>query len=104
MEIFNHLPYELRVLVSTFSVEHRPRLAIVHVDLYHKIVMDELLYNNSWAYCSSDICEQKIRKNDSVMSVILGYEHHFCNNECESYGDWSIRYDYRKRNRTYKYK
>lgn len=101
MEIFNNLPYELRVLVNTFSVEHRPKLATVHVDLYHKSVMDEIIYNNSLTYCSNDMCENNILKNKSVMSEILGYEHYFCDEECQSYGEWSIRYDYRKRKNRY---
>ena len=100
MEIFNRLPREVRVLVNTFSVEHRPNLEKVHVDLFHQFAMDELLYDNSWTYCANDMCEREILKDESVMSTIMDYEHHFCNDECESYGSWSIWYDYRKYGRT----
>ena len=58
MEIFNRLPHEVRVLVNTFSVEHRPNLEKVHVDLFHQFAMDELLYDNSWTYCANDMCER----------------------------------------------
>jgi hypothetical protein len=48
------------------------------------------------------MCEQEITTWDAIESEILGYTYHFCdNNYCEGYGEWSIRYDYRKYMRRY---
>lgn len=82
------LPRELSILIDTFNVNHRKQM---------NEVCDELLYNASLVYCGNDMCEQEIFTCDAIETTILGHTYHFCdNNYCRGYGEWSIRYDYRK--------
>ena len=71
-------------------------------------VLDELLYISSIVYCSNDMCEKEIYKSDSVECEFMDQSYYFCmNDNCRSYGMWSIRYDYRKsfrQNRLYREK
>jgi hypothetical protein len=87
MDIFNHLPYELRVLVNTFSAEHRSNM---------KEVLEELLYRAHIVYCMNENCERQICLCAALQTTIIGDIYYFCDEECSSYGEWSIRYDYRK--------
>ena len=82
------LPRELLRIIDTFNVNHRKQM--IHV-------FDEMLYNASLTFCGNDMCEQEISIYDAIETKILGHTYHFCdNNYCEGYGEWSIRYDYRK--------
>jgi hypothetical protein len=87
MDIFNSLPYELRVLVNTFSAEHRSNM---------KEVLEELIYYTSIACCMNENCERQIYLSNAVQTTIIGDIYYFCDEQCSSYGEWSIRYDYRK--------
>jgi hypothetical protein len=87
MDIFNRLPYDLRVLVNTFSAEHRSNM---------KEVLQELLYRAHIVYCMNDMCERQICLCAALQTTIIGQIYYFCDEECSGYGEWSIRYDYRK--------
>ena len=66
-------------------------------ELVSNSTIDEMLYNASLTFCGNDMCEQEISIYDAIETKILGHTYHFCdNNYCEGYGEWSIRYDYRK--------
>jgi len=66
-----------------------------HRDIF-KIVLEEMIYYSNFIDCDNDYCEMRISKVDAVTKYILGDEYYFCNSDCGSYGEWSIRYDYRK--------
>ena len=90
--IFNRLPKDLKMYIWEYDPNHRERL---------NLVLDELVYTVNWTYCSNDMCECDINILDenTVIESILGLTHYFCNSDCLSYGEWSIRYDYRKMKR-----
>lgn len=82
------LPRELLLVIDTFNVNHRKQM---------KDVFDEMLYYASLTICGNDYCEREISTWDAIETTVLGHTYHFCdNNYCEGYGEWSIRYDYRK--------
>lgn len=84
------LPKELQILISEYNVFHREDMNCVN---------EELLYNASRVMCDNDMCEREISKLHCNISSFLNTECYFCDEDCEGYGMWSIRYDYRKRQR-----
>ena len=64
-------------------------------------VLDELLYVTNYTTCDNDNCEAELHTNqdDCVTSWFETTEYQFCNEDCKSYGMWSIRYDIRKSRR-----
>lgn len=88
------LPVELESHIYDFNYHHR----VIHKEKLN-IVLDELDYVTNYIYCGNDMCEKEIYKVDSIESVVLNNVCYFCDEDCKSYGEWSIRYDYRKRHR-----
>ena len=63
-------------------------------------VMDELYEYMNLTICGNDMCEKEIYIYNSIETTILGRTCYFCDNDhCAGYGEWSIRYDYRKSRR-----
>ena len=87
-----YIPKELVGEVFSCNLEHRENLANV---------LDELLHVTNYTTCGNENCEAELYKHqvDCVTTWIVGDEYHFCNEECSSYGTWSIRYDIRKSHR-----
>ena len=77
-------------LIDLFNVEHRELM---------KGVFEELLYYHTLVYCDNDMCERRISTENALVANILGNDYYFCNHDCQSYGDWSIRYDWRRYHR-----
>jgi hypothetical protein len=88
------LPIELKRYIYDFSYQHR----VNHKDNLN-IVLDELLYVTNYTYCDNDMCEEEICKLDSIEHTVLNNVCYFCDDHCKSYGEWSIRYDYKKSRR-----
>ncbi len=88
------LPIELKRYIYDFSYQHR----VIHRDSLN-VVLDELLYVTNYTYCDNDMCEEEICKLDSIEHTVLNNVCYFCDDHCKSYGEWSIRYDYRKSRR-----
>ena len=62
-------------------------------------VFYELYDYHYTVYCDNDMCEKVMHKDDSIEATIKLTDYinlHFCDENCKSYGLWSIRYDYRK--------
>ena len=87
-----YIPSELLLEIISYNPEHRKNMANV---------LDELLYVTSYAICDNEHCESELytKHDDCVTVMIINHEYHFCNEDCASYGEWSIRYDYRKSRR-----
>tara|TARA_B110000285_G_scaffold130233_1_gene146347 strand:+ start:4880 stop:5200 length:321 start_codon:yes stop_codon:yes gene_type:complete len=87
-----YIPKELVDIIFSYNPEHRENMT--HV-------LDELLYVTNYTTCDNENCEAELYKHedDCVTTWVVGNEHHFCNEECASYGEWSIRYDIRKSRR-----
>ena len=88
------LPIEIENYINDFSYQHR----VNHRDNLN-IALDELLWVANYTYCDNDMCEKEICKLDSIEDTILNNVCYFCDDDCKSYGSWSIRYDYRKSRR-----
>lgn len=88
------LPIELENHIYDFSYQNR----VIHKEKLN-IVLDELYYVTNYTYCDNDMCEKEICKSDSIEDSILNNVCYFCDEHCKSYGEWSIRYDYRKSRR-----
>jgi len=88
------LPIELENHIYDFSYQYR----VIHKDKLN-IVLDELHYVTNYTDCDNDMCEKEICKLDSIEHTILNNVCYFCDENCKSYGEWSIRYDYRKSRR-----
>jgi hypothetical protein len=92
-DILAKLPKELQTNIWEYDPEHRVKL---------NEVLDELDYVVNWTYCASEMCEMSIHKLDnctiksSPLPMLKYSECYFCSKDCESYGTWSKRYDYRK--------
>jgi hypothetical protein len=84
-----YIPEELIGEVFSYNPEHRENMVNV---------LDELLHVTNYTTCDNENCEADLYKycDDCVTTWIVGNEFHFCNEECASYGEWSIRYDIRK--------
>jgi len=105
-EIYKRLPKVLGDHIATFNVAHRKNTNIVFDDLdkyYHQQklfpVMDELYDYCHLVYCDNDMCESEVYKEECIQTqfcFIKDVDFYFCCDHCESYGSWSIRYDYRK--------
>lgn len=85
MRLYNLLEKDTQIII-----EHRNNM---------NNVLDELLYNASYVCCNFEICEKMILKAECVTSKYRDVEYCFCNYDCEGNGMWSIRYDYRKKQR-----
>ena len=90
--LFNNLPKEIQLLIYEYNPEHRVLL---------NDVLCELNYVVNCTYCDNDMCEKEIYVNDEgiIHKDIFGCTYYFCSGYCDSYGTWSIGYDYRKHNR-----
>ena len=82
------LPMALQIIIDGYNVVHRKNM---------DNVFDELLYNASYVCCENEICEKTIYKSTCVTSIFLDNEYYFCDDACSGYGMWSIRYDYKKK-------
>ena len=98
------LPQVLLNEIFSYDPQHRDNMKLLMNSLmfaHHKWnmydVFDELLEKN-YLYCDNDMCECSIniQSPDIIETVILGRNCIFCSEYCSSYGEWSIRYDYRK--------
>ena len=91
MLTYNYLssifPRELVIYIGEYNPEHKKIM---------KLVFDELNDYHSTVYCDNDMCEQPFHIDKAYTTNILKQECHFCCEDCQSYGEWSIRYDYRK--------
>ena len=92
-DILTNLPKDIQLHIWGYNPEHREKL---------NKVLDELDAVKNWTYCDNDICEKEIHKldEDTIESSPLPlreyYNCYFCSEYCESYGTWSMCYDYRK--------
>ena len=94
----NMLTYnELRTLL--------PKVIVDYIGQYnpeHRIkmndVMDELYEYYNIVLCENDMCERPFDKNYGVTGNMYFSRHnfYFCCENCQSYGEWSIGYDFRK--------
>ena len=75
---------------NTYLPEHR---------LHMNEVFDELLYVTNIVWCDNEKCELEIDKRNAIYKKIVCIDCYFCSDNCQSYGDWSIRYDLRKEKR-----
>ena len=87
-----YIPSEILREIFSYAPEHRENMVNV---------LDELLYVTNYTTCDNENCEAELYKHEDhcVTSWVVDNEHHFCNEECASYGEWSIRYDIRKSRR-----
>jgi hypothetical protein len=92
MEIYNLLSKEIQIIIDEYNVVHRTNM---------NSVLNEMLYNASYVCCNNEICEKMILKAECITTMYIGTEYCFCNDDCNGYGMWSIRYDYRKKRRRY---
>tara|TARA_B110000285_G_scaffold17765_1_gene17345 strand:+ start:31 stop:393 length:363 start_codon:yes stop_codon:yes gene_type:complete len=60
-------------------------------------IFDELLYVTNTTCCDNENCEREIDKNNAIYQKISWLDCHFCSEPCQNYGNWSIRYDIRKK-------
>ena len=81
--VYQQLPKQLADLVSEYNPEHRAWMAPV---------LDEIRR----VACENDDCHGPGNSREVVSASILGGTYHFCCPACASYGEWSLRYDYRK--------
>lgn len=88
MDIYKLLPKDIQIIIDEYNVEHRKHM---------NNVLHELLYSASLLCCNNEICEKMIFKAECVYSTYRGNVYSFCNNDCEGYGMWSIRYEYKKK-------
>ena len=94
-DILTNLPKDIQLHIWGYNPEHREKL---------NNVLDELDYVVNWTYCDNDMCEMSIHKLDNCtikssplpLPMLKYSECYFCSEDCESYGTWSKRYDYRK--------
>ena len=89
-DILTRLPKELQIYIWEYDPEHRVKL---------NKVLDELDYIVNWTDCYNDRCEKPIHKldKDTIVAIpLFNNLCYFCNEDCCSYGTWSMRYDYRK--------
>lgn len=96
--IYNILPKVLGDNVGSYNPEHRVMWKEVMNELYEYHIMP----------CDNDMCEMPIHRVDSIHEIMhldsdLDINVYFCNEDCKSYGLWSIRYDYRNRDRVKNY-
>ena len=88
MELFTtHLPSDVCILINTFNPVHREKMFLV---------LEELVYYNTLTRCDNDMCEKEISIENAIEGSILGGTYYFCDENCQSNGEWSIRYDWRK--------
>ena len=87
--LYDILPREVANYVSEFNVEHRTMMADV---------LDELWFWHNEISCYNDMCEATCYKDECVAATLpfANHEVYYCCDECRSYGEWSISYDYRK--------
>ena len=87
-----YIPKELVDIIFSYNPEQREN---------RTHVVDELLYVTNYTTCDNENWEADLyqHEDDSLHPWVVGNEHHFCNEECASYGEWSIRYDIRKSRR-----
>ncbi len=89
-EIYKRLPKVLGDYIASFNVAHRKNMFPV---------LDELYDHCNLVYCDNDMCEREVYKEECIHTkfcFIKEVDFYFCCDHCESYGSWSIRYDYRK--------
>lgn len=92
-EIYKRLPKVLGDYIAMFNVEHRKNMFPV---------LDELYDHCNLVYCDNDMCEREVYKEECIQtqfSFMENVDFYFCCESCESYGTWSIHYDYRKSRR-----
>jgi|APSaa5957512535_1039671.scaffolds.fasta_scaffold366934_1 hypothetical protein len=91
-ELSKILPKVIVDYIGQYNPEHRMKMHDVLEELYeyHNIVL-----------CDYDMCEQPFDKNYGIISRMhfSNSDFHFCCDDCQSYGEWSISYDYRKSRR-----
>lgn len=87
------LPQHLIDYIWEFAPSHRDQL---------NDVMEEL-DDYFTVYCSNDMCQGEIHRNDAIFKTITIHDYrrhvqkyYYCCEHCASYGDWSARYDMRK--------
>ena len=89
-------PKELVIYIGEFNPEHKEKMKSVFDELheYHKVV-----------YCDNDMCEKPFDIDDAYVSNMAFSKHdfYFCCEDCQSYGEWSIHYDYRKSRRSFQH-
>jgi hypothetical protein len=98
------LPQELVNEIFSYDPQHRDNMKLLMNSLmfaHHKWDMHEVFHELLEAtelYCDNDMCECSIniQSLDIIETVILGRNCIFCSEDCAGYGEWSIRYDYRK--------
>lgn len=90
--VYDILPREVANYVAEYNVEHRDMMAEV---------LDELYWWHNEIRCDNDICEAICFKDECVSTRLSfsNHEFYFCCDDCMSYGEWSIQYDYLKARR-----
>ena len=62
-------------------------------------VHEELLYLMNTYICDNDMCERLFHIDNAWIGHMWfssNHDYYFCCEDCKSYGEWSLTYDYRK--------
>ena len=84
------LPAEICLLIDSFNCQYRDNMIEV---------LQELSYQFTLTTCDNDTCENEISTETAVVKRILGGIYYYCDVPYCGYGEWSLRYDYRKSRR-----
>lgn len=84
------LPDVLVIYIGEYNPEHRKQMKLVfdELDDYHKTVC-----------CDNDMCERPFHIDNAWIGHMWfssNHDYYFCCEDCKSYGEWSLTYDYRK--------
>ncbi len=97
MEIYNNLPFEIRLLVDNYSVQHRMMYSHVMSDLVDKTKEENTVYCDNYECCENLI---DIRKSSVVQSKFYNpisgmYTRnlYFCSRNCCRYSFWESHHD-----------
>ncbi len=89
-QVYRVLPKVLADMVSEYNAEHRKLMSYVFDELDNEVNVISCANDEGCCY------EFHIMYNEHIETEILGNTYYFCCEDCAGYGEWSIRYDYRK--------